>query len=53
MKAEPAIQFCLSFIGLELPQINYQKYRGMKYHYAYGIGDFNFIDGEKVYFLYM
>ena len=33
---------------MELPQINYPKYRGKKYRYAYAVCDFNFIDGEKV-----
>ena len=41
--------FCHSkHTGLELPQINYRACRGKKYHYVYGIGDFNFVDGEKV-----
>ena len=33
---------------MDLPQINYAKYRGKKYRYAYGICDFNFVNGEKV-----
>ena len=32
---------------MELPQINYREYNGKKYQYAYGIGDLNFVDGEK------
>ena len=41
--------FCHSkHVGLELPQINYRACRGKKYRYVYGIGDFNFVDGEKV-----
>ena len=38
-------------VGMELPQINYTKYRGKKYRYAYAVCDFNFAGGEKVFML--